>query len=118
MIFFACLILLELTTLPHYIVEFISSNRRIKDFDKSCLEHIASYGSLDSLCTLYLLHHWGVTINSTALSNDCCSLLINSLELLLKRNPHFHRSHVFRLNIVFFLPFHEAPKQKGCILML
>jgi hypothetical protein len=84
MIFFACLILLELTTLPHYIVEFISSNRRIKDFDKSCLEHIASYGSLDSLCTLYLLHHWGVTINSTALSNDCCSLLINSLELLLK----------------------------------
>ena len=95
MIFFACLILLELTTLPHYIVEFISSNGRIKDFDKSCLKHIASYGSLDSLCTLYLLHHWGVTINSTALSNDCCSLLINSLELLLKRNPHFHRSHVF-----------------------
>ena len=89
------LILLELTTLPHYIVEIISSSGRIKDFDKSGLEHIASYGSLDSVCALYLLHHWGMTINSTALANDCCSLLLNSLGLLLEKNPHLHRSHVF-----------------------
>ncbi|MEN8392433.1 hypothetical protein ABFP25_15105 [Acinetobacter indicus] len=88
------LILLELTALPQHIVKIISSNGRIKDFDKSDLEHIANFGSLDSFCALYLLHHWGVIINSTALANDCCSFLINSLGLLLEKNPHLHRSHI------------------------
>ncbi|WP_436661444.1 hypothetical protein [Acinetobacter sp. P1(2025)] len=95
------LILLDLNDLPKYIVDIILSNRRIRDFDKIDLEYIANYGSLDSFCTLYLLHHWGVTINSTALSNDCCSLLINSLELLLKKNPHLHRSHVLLFDELF-----------------
>lgn len=88
------LILLELTTLPHYILHIIFSNEGMKEFDKNDLKAISNYGSLDSVFALYLLHHWGVTINSTALANDCCSLLINSLGLLLEKNPHLHRSHI------------------------
>lgn len=95
------LIFLELNTLPYYIVEIIISNGSIKEFDRSNLEEIAIYGSLDSVFALYLLHHWGVTINSTALANDCCSLLINSLELLLEKNPHLHRSHILLFDELF-----------------
>lgn len=88
------LILLELNLLPQYMVELILSNGWIKKFDKSDLEFLTTYNSLDSVYALYLLHHWGMTINSTALANDCCSLLINSLGLLLEKNPHLHRSHI------------------------
>jgi len=87
-------ILLELNNLPQYMVEVILSNGCIKDFNKSDLEFLTNYNSLDSVIALYLLHHWGMTINSNALANDCCSLLINSLGFLLEKNPHLHRSHI------------------------
>ncbi|UUS56600.1 MULTISPECIES: hypothetical protein [unclassified Acinetobacter] len=89
------LILLELNNLPDYIIENLIQNRHIKGFNKSDLEKIAKYGSLDSLCALYLLHQWGYTIGSTSLVNDCCSLIINNLELVLEKTTYLQRSHIF-----------------------
>ena len=89
------LILIELNNLPNYIFENLIINGHIKDFNKSDLEKLAQYGSLDSLCALYLLHQWGYSIGSTSLVNDCCSFIINTLELLLKRHDYLERSHIF-----------------------
>ena len=43
----------------------------------------------------YSAHQWGYSIGSTSLVNDCCSFIINTLELLLKRHDYLERSHIF-----------------------
>ncbi|EHU3239227.1 hypothetical protein ACX0AN_003585 [Acinetobacter baumannii] len=90
------LILIQLRKLPYYLTEALLDKDfySMREFNKENLFKIAQFSSLDSLSVLYLLHRWGYTIGSHSLINDSNSIIIESLEQLIKKNHHLHRSHV------------------------
>ncbi|RZG77812.1 hypothetical protein [Acinetobacter sp. WCHAc060025] len=97
------LILIQLRKLPGYLTEVLWDKDfySMREFNKEDLINIAQFSSLNSLAVLYLLHRWGYTIGSHSLINDCNSIIIASLDQLVKKNSHLHRSHVLLFDELF-----------------
>lgn len=97
------LILIQLRKLPINLTEAILDQNfySMREFNKEDIIDIAQFSSLDSLSILYLLHRWGYTIGSHALINDCNSIIIKSLDQIVKENSHLQRSHVLLFDELF-----------------